>query len=317
LPVLILPKAVSVKCHATSANLGSGFDRCGIALEKPFDVLHARISPSGISSVKNAPESRHIVPEVFDKNTCGPVVRKMLADHGIKRGVEIIIEKNIPPASGLGSSAATAAGAARAVNELFSLGLSEQKLVSYAALGETISAGTPHLDNVASAIRGGFNVASGGRSAKVSRFAPPAGLDCLIVLPEIAKGSTKAARRAIPAQPPREDVKYNASRRSLLIKGFRNAHIPSIIAGVDDKIVEPAREGAGFLVGLGKLKEVAEKHGFGACASGAGPALLVMGSGNKRQKELLQREAEKIFAKKGVPVQSWWTKISEKGTRVL
>ncbi len=313
-----MPDSIKVKCPATSANLGAGFDVCGIALQAPFDVMHARVVESRAScSVKSSPQGKYNVPEKWEQNTCCPPVQKMLEEHGTRRGVEFVIEKNVKPASGLGSSAATAAGAAFAVNELFSLGLSKEELVKYASLGEIVSAGSPHLDNVAPAIFGGFTVTLGANPVKVSRFSPPSELECLLLLPSKEKASTKAAREVLPKSVSREDLNYNLSKLATLVSGFAKKDCKQIAQGLGDKITEPAREQAGFLVGLREVKEVAEKHGFGACASGAGPTLLCLGAADAAGKKFLEQEAKEVFPRLGLGVQSWWTKPSEQGVCLL
>lgn len=42
---------IIVKTPATSANMGSGFDICGIALEKPYDLITIKKSPKPV--IKN------------------------------------------------------------------------------------------------------------------------------------------------------------------------------------------------------------------------------------------------------------------------
>ena len=99
---------VRVKCPATSANLGAGFDICGVALQEPFDVMTVSLSKNSGCTVSTAEKSRYSVPSDFACNTCGPVYEKMRAEFGLSPSVDVVIEKNIKPGSGLGSSAASA-----------------------------------------------------------------------------------------------------------------------------------------------------------------------------------------------------------------
>ncbi|MFQ5406673.1 MAG: homoserine kinase [Candidatus Micrarchaeia archaeon] len=309
-----MPETVTVKCPATSANLGSGFDVCGIALESPFDMLTAKKSSNFI--VRASSEGKYSFPDVFNENTCGPVAKKMLQDHEIEDKVEIIIKKDIKPASGLGSSAATAAGCAFALNELFSLNISKENLVEYACLGEIVAAGSPHLDNVTPALFGGFTVTHSANPVKVTRFAPPSELDVFILRPNKEKASTLHARNALPKQVSRKDAQYNSSHIATLVCGFANSNYDLIVRGMDDKIAEPARAKAGFLEGLEELKASAKEYGYGASASGAGPALIALGISGSEKREF-EEEAKSIFSRKGLQVETWWTKVSEKGvTRI-
>ena len=62
-------------------------------------------------------------------------------------GLEITIEKNIPPGSGLGSSAASSVGGAVAAARALGLSLDRNVLLEIARDAEALSAGSPHLDN--------------------------------------------------------------------------------------------------------------------------------------------------------------------------
>ncbi|MCZ7399916.1 MAG: homoserine kinase, partial [Candidatus Methanoperedens sp.] len=139
---------LKVRVPATSANLGAGFDVFGIALENPADIIEVEKSDKTIITVSGR-DSR-FVPVDPKKNTAG-IVASLL-----DKPVKIKIQRGIPLSSGLGSSAAPAAGVAFALNEMFSLGLSREELVRIAAQGEKAASGAAHADNVAPAIYGGF-----------------------------------------------------------------------------------------------------------------------------------------------------------------
>lgn len=71
---------------------------------------------------------------------CGPknlvykVAKMLKADFGIKKGIEIRIKKRIPVAAGLAGGSSNAATALLGLNKIWKLGLSKQKLLSYARL---------------------------------------------------------------------------------------------------------------------------------------------------------------------------------------
>src|SRR6185503_12036090 len=75
-----------------------------------------------------------------------------------KRGFKIVINKCIKPGSGLGSSAASAAGAVVAANHLLGNRFSKEDLVRFAMFGEKIASGVKHADNVAPGIYGGITL---------------------------------------------------------------------------------------------------------------------------------------------------------------
>src|SRR3990172_3022282 len=116
---------LKVRVPATSANLGAGFDVFGIALETPFDIIEIEKSDR-IQIIIRGRDSQY-VPTDPQKNTAGIVASIM------KIPVKITIQRSIPLSSGLGSSAAPAAGTAFALNDLFELGYSREELVQIAA----------------------------------------------------------------------------------------------------------------------------------------------------------------------------------------
>ena len=73
-------------------------------------------------------------------------------------GFERIIEKHIKPGSGLGSSAASAAGVVVAANHLLGNIFSKEDLVRFAMAGEKLASGVKHADNISPCIYGGITL---------------------------------------------------------------------------------------------------------------------------------------------------------------
>jgi homoserine kinase len=120
---------IKIKAPATAANLGAGFDVFGMALKIPYDVIEIQTNDS-LEIVINGKTGGDIgVPTEPMKNTAGFVASKL----GCK--VKITIYKGIVPGSGLGSSAAPAAGTVFGLNKMFGFGFSLEELVWLAAKG--------------------------------------------------------------------------------------------------------------------------------------------------------------------------------------
>ena len=302
---------IKVRCPATSANLGSGFDICGMALAQPSDLLSVELAQrDGLAASAGFP-----VPGM-ERNVCFPVLSAIRADYGIKERVRVSIEKNIPPASGLGSSGASSAGMAFALNELFGLCMSQEQLIHYAALGEEMAAGAAHTDNVAPAITGGVCVMVGGPSpVRFARFDAPEGLVIGVLRTNRTKPSTKFARSVLPDMIRRRDHHFNASRLSMLLNSLFEGDAALFVESLDDAVVEPVRSQAGILPRLAELRVLCRERGFGACASGAGPSLLVAGvEGNKNQRTL-EREIMELY--EGMKPALAWTGVSPSGCAVI
>ena len=261
-----------VRAPATSANLGPGFDVFGLALREPYDVVEAVEIPEKTARIKVM--EGYQVPVDPRENTGGYVVLSMIRDFDLDKGLELRIWKRIRPGSGLGSSAATAAAAAYLVNEIFDLNLGLEDLVHYASLGEVVSAGVPHLDNVAPAIYGGFTIVSSRDPLKIYRIDPPSEIAVVVALPEIEKGSTKKAREVVPKEVSISDLVHNVGKASVLAAGMALKDLEMIKAGMADVVVEPARSRAGIIPHYEELKSLGEALGAGVAVSGAGPAVI-------------------------------------------
>ena len=143
MPVFPMARTVEVFAPATVANLGPGFDILGLALNEPNDVIHVerldeRPNDEGVViNVISGDDGR--LPRETDKNTASIAAYFVLQQLMIRSsGVSISIQKGLPLASGLGSSAASAVGAAIAVNALFGNSLRRVDLLPACVEAEVI-----------------------------------------------------------------------------------------------------------------------------------------------------------------------------------
>ncbi|MEJ7663401.1 MAG: hypothetical protein WKG07_29585 [Hymenobacter sp.] len=114
-------------------------------------------------------------------------------------GFEIEITKGIMPGSGVGSSAASAAGAVVGANALLGNRFSNLELVDFAMAGEAVASGVRHADNIAPAIFGGFTLVRALAPVLDVVVLPAPPLWVAVVHPQI-EVKTKEARR--PCCPP-------------------------------------------------------------------------------------------------------------------
>lgn len=300
---------ITIKTPATSANLSSGYDVCGLALELPFDII--AIKKAGTLTIKNT--GRFTALDDPRKSIFTAVIKKLRQDFGFKDNFAITIKKNIRHKGGLGSSASEAVGTAFGLNELLRLNLSKKEIVYYAAFGEEFIDGSKHLDNVASCTYGGFTISYSNNPVSLKRISVPDSLECLIIMPDIQKPSTKFARDILPQKVVRQDALYNNFCLAKLICGFMEHDIDLIISSLDDKIVEPARMKAGILLNLDKLKKIGKKYHYGLAASGAGPTIIALGDEKNKNKNQFERTVKTLFNKTQVGVDLLWTRPSNGG----
>jgi homoserine kinase len=254
--------SITVKASATSANLGAGFDVMGLALESPSDIIEVEKADRLSISVRG--RGSHDIPVDPEKNTAGLVAL------ALDKKVKITIRSGIRPGSGLGSSAAPAAGTAIAINELFSLGYSKEELVWIAARGEVAAAGIMHADNVAPCIMGDLTVISERRVEHLEM--PP--MSVVAILPEIVV-NTRDARSMLPEQVPIHEMVQNVGKAAMLMAGVVKKD-PWLIGGaLSDTFNEHYR--SPLITGYDAVRKAALDGGaYGVAISGSGPTMLAL-----------------------------------------
>ena len=266
-------KSVTVRAPCSTANLGPGFDVFGLALDAFYDEVTVTKKGKGITIV-----SSDDIPLDPKKNTAGLVAKEMKKKKKLTGGVEIKIRKNVPPGFGMGSSAASAAGCAIAINKLYNLKLNQNQLVSYAGIGEKASAGSIHYDNVAASVLGGFVIVDSS-PLSVIRIEAPKDLILCVAVPKmkVPNKKTKVSRSVIPKTVKLSDSITNLANAANIVAGFLNKDSSLIGKSVEDVIVVPARKH--MIPGFNNVKNNALRAGaFGVTISGAGPSVIAFAS---------------------------------------
>jgi len=307
---------VKVVSPCSSANLGSGFDVFGLALEAFHDVLTAELSHKGIA-LEVAGLDAEKIPTDLDKNTAGLVAKNLLAEAG--KGVKIRLEKGIPLNMGLGSSGASAAACAVALNHLFSLGLSQNEIVKIAAMGEVAAAGAGHADNVAASVLGGFTLVQvWGDSLVAVRLDPPPNLEVALAMPltETPKSKTAMARAILPRSVPFESAVSNLRNAASVVAGFHLGDVAMIGQGMTDVIVEPAR--MRLIPNYEAVKKAAFEAGAsGVAISGAGPAVIAVVDDTKASGLDVAEAMKDAFLSAGIMCEARSSRPSLRGTVIV
>lgn len=284
---------VTVRVPATSANLGSGYDVFGAALGAPADIVRVEKSPRTQIEITGA--GSEFIPNDPKKNTAGAVAE------ALETPARIRIDKGVRPSSGLGSSAASAAAAAFALNELYDLGLSRRDLIPYAAQGEALVSGEAHIDNVAPALLGGFTIATEEAVTQIDASIP-----LVACLPEIVV-STRDARNVVPDHAILSDLVDTVGRAATLSIGMIRDDPVLVGQGMEDRIVSPER--ASLITGYNAVRQAALHAGAtGVTVSGAGPTIIAAAHpGTTRQIASAMVDA---FLDAGVDARAYQTQVS-------
>ncbi len=293
-------KVTTVKAYCSTANLGAGFDAFGLALNEYADRVQVRTTKLRTVKIKAlGPYSREL-PTTTSKNSAGPPAQALLEKSGLNIGVEITVEKNIPPGLGLGSSGATAAACTKAMNHLLKLDLSNDQLVRTASLGEAAASGSAHTDNVAASLLGGF-VITYGKPVRTVSVKPPVKLSVVVVSPKtrIPKNKTGLARKLVPRKIETMNAVLNVGRASAIALGFARGDIDLIGSGMEDAIAEPHRES--LVPGYRALKIAAlAAQASGVSISGAGPSVVAFVDKTKHDPKKIGNVMVKEFSRNKV-----------------
>ncbi|MGD0803983.1 MAG: homoserine kinase [Candidatus Bathyarchaeia archaeon] len=301
-------KQFSIYAPASIANLGPGFDVFGVALDGLGDKLKVkRVSEPGVRIQVKGFEADQI-PVKAQLNSAGAVMQAALSRFTEPIGVEIEIEKGVPPGKGMGSSGASAAAAAVAAVNLLDLVIPQRELVELAAQGEAAVAGSAHADNVSASLFGGFILVSDGYD--VMRMEIP-DVGFVVVVPDVKyKNKTKMARGLLPEMVNLKDAVRNIGYASRMAAAVAMKDPILFGKSICDCVIEPHR--AGMIPNFHLVKLAALQAGaYGCSISGGGPSVFAVG---EKPVELGKAMVEAFG---DTPAEAYITKPSNLGTRVL
>ena len=273
----------------SSANVGPGFDSCGLALQQTNTFSFALAEPASGDyelkfSGKVSPSDEIKQPA---KNHLIMAYEHACKQLGLaKNPVAVKSEINIPLSAGMGSSGTAAiAGCTIALLKQ----KTEQKNMPQDAgnlwneiapeVFQLASALEKHPDNVAPSIFGGFVICPA-RSAQTSaEYSLPIKTEvadkvkCYIVHPDIEVATPKS-RQVLSGQVTRKDAVFNLSRTALLANAFATRQYDLLKEGMQDKLHEEQRD---VLYDYRKLKAaLLDADALGVALSGSGPSVLVL-----------------------------------------
>lgn len=262
---------IVARVPATSANLGSGFDCLGLALELHNDVA---LIPDTSFRVEIHGEGADSLPR--DRSN---LVARTVARYFDLIGVptphfSLQLTNRIPLTGGLGSSSTALVGALLAANTLAGERLSRDELLELASELEG------HPDNVAPAMLGGLilTVPDAGKLHAVP-LPVPSGLSAVLFLPRFST-STREARRLLPARVPRADAIYNLGRSALFVAAMTTGRLDLLRIACQDRLHQTYRQVL-FPSMFRLFDAVLEAGALAVWLSGSGSALLALANGNE------------------------------------
>ncbi|WP_413998751.1 homoserine kinase [Flavobacterium sp. W1B] len=303
---------IKIFCPATIANLSCGFDVLGLCLDNVGDEMIIRKSATkGIRITKIVGAD---LPLETEKNVAGVAGLALLDAVETDFGFDIEIRKHIKAGSGIGSSAASAAGAVFGINALLGNPFEIKDLVQFAMQGEKLACGNAHADNVAPALLGGFTLVRSYNPLDIIKIESPSELYATVVHPQIELKTSDA----------RSVLKQNISLKSAIVQW---GNVGGLIAGLytkdydligrslHDEIVEPIR--SVLIPGFDLIKQAALENGaLGSGISGSGPSIFALSKG-KDTAENIAKAMSSVYQEMNLPYEIHVSKVNSKGIKII
>jgi len=305
---------IKVFAPATIANINVGFDVLGLALNNIGDTVlleKNKTSKNKILAIYNGSN----LPFEAEKNCCSVVINKIQEALNSFVGVNISLTKGFAAGSGLGSSSASSAAAAFAYNELVGKPFSKNELIAFAAEGERVACGSPHVDNVAPALLGGIVLSKGRQAKDYLKLPVLKHLFAVTLFPNI-NVKTADSRKILKTEVPVEILSKQVSLMGAFVSSLYENDYQLFSESLQDLIIEPTR--SLLIPKYAILKQQAIKNkalAFGI--SGSGPSVFAFAK-NLASAENIRNVLEKVYINTGITTQSYINQISQNsGTKII
>ncbi len=255
-------KMIKIQIPATSANLGSGFDALGLALNFYNYVDMEESEGVHIESLDGTEIPTDETNLVYD--TAAALYRICGKPFS---GLTIRQVNNIPMARGLGSSSACIIAGLVGANQLMGEPIGLDDLVDISAQIEG------HPDNTAPALLGGIVTAVfDGKKVHWVKQEVYTTLKFVAVIPDFEL-KTEKARACLPKEISHKDAVYNLSRAALFSASLLTGKYENLRTAVHDRLHQPYRM---ELIPHGReVFDTAYSLGaYAAYLSGSGPCLM-------------------------------------------
>ena len=298
---------ISIKSPATIANLVCGFDILGLALEEPYDIMTLEKTDQPGLEIVHVDD--HGLPTVPEQNVSGAALLAMMEELKDVPKWKLTIDKRIKPGSGLGSSAASAAGAVFAANKLLGSPFGNEDLIRFAMFGEKVASGVKHADNITPCLLGGVTLIRSIHPLDIISLSAPE-LFITLVHPQI-EVRTADARQILKKEVPLKQAIKQWGNIAGLVAGLMQGDHALIGRSLEDVIIEPVR--SILIPGFEETKSRSLEAGaLGGGISGSGPSIFML-SKDEKTAAAVEQEMKKVYSAIGIEYKTYMTKLNMKG----
>ena len=303
---------IKIFCPASVANVSCGFDVLGFCLDPIGDEMIIRkTAEKGIRITKIEGQD---LPLEAHNNVAGVAGLALLEAHPSAFGFEIEIIKGIKAGSDRGISAASSAGAVFGINELLGRPFTRGELIQFAMKGEELASGTPHADNVAPVLLGGFTLVRCSKEPDVIGLPSPSELYATVLHPKIEL-KTSDARAVLKKNIMLEKAIQQWGNLAALVSGLYTNDYDLIGRSLVDVVIEPHR--SALIPGFPGLKKAATDSGaLGSGISGSGPSMFALSRGEAAAIRVGE-SMRQAFLKYNIEFELHISKINPKGIPII
>lgn len=302
---------ITIHAPATVANMVCGFDILGFAVNDPYDEMHIRfMDQPGITIIN---KDAYNLPTQPERNVAGAALLAMMEEISEPVGFELSIYKHIKPGSGVGSSAASAAGAVVAANRLLNDRFGKEDLVRFAMNGEKVASGVKHADNIAPCIYGGVTLIRSIFPLDIIPLSAPA-LYVTIVHPQI-EVRTSDARGILKQQVLLKDAIRQWGNIAGLVAGLLQNNYELIGRSLEDVLIEPVR--SILIPGFDEIKKQSKMAGaLGGGISGSGPSIFML-SKDEDTAKAIEKKMHAVYERLSLEHHTYLTTINQTGVKFI
>ena len=303
---------INIFAPASVANVSCGFDVLGFCLDTIGDIM--KVSKTKTKGISVGTLKGQKIPIDPLKNVACVAANALLNDFPTNGGFQIDIEKKIKPGSGIGSSAASAAGAVFAINELLGKPYSRSQLVKFAMVGESLASGDAHADNLAPVLLGGFTLVRSNKTLDIIKLPSPKDLIATIIHPKIEL-KTIHSRAILKSEIPLTKAVEQWGNLGAFVSALYTNDYELLSRSMKDKVIEPAR--AILIPKFKEIKESAIEAGaLGSGISGSGPSMYALSKGEKTAKKVGQF-MKTYYDEIGLDYEVHYSSINNEGIKII
>ncbi|MBT8142214.1 MAG: homoserine kinase [Gammaproteobacteria bacterium] len=238
---------LSVFAPASVGNFSVGFDLLGLAVSSPDRILGdtVTIAAADDNSLALNGAYANILPPDINDNLVWKALEIFNQRLSQKAGVELIVpvnlvlEKNLPICSGLGSSGTSVVASCMALNAFYNTPFTDQEILKIMGACEAGASGSVHYDNIAPTYLGGLRLCHAG-SSQTNLLPWPEDWSLVLAYSGVDV-PTAQARQALPQAYPRSAVISQMQYLAHFVDALHRNDLNRAAANIQDLIAEPYR----------------------------------------------------------------------------